>query len=312
MLSAHVPELGALEVLLAVARTGSLNAAAREVGVSQQAISARISSLEAQTGVALVVRTARGSALTPSGVVVAEWAAQVLDSAAQLDAGLASLRQDRRTRLRVSASLTIAEQLLPRWLVLLAAQAQQAGRVEAEVVLHATNSDTVTRRVRDGEADIGFVEGPHAPKGLRSRSVGHDTLRLVVRPDHRWARRHRRVELIELADTRLVTREAGSGTRDTLVVALHAALGPGHPLAEPALALSTTSAVRSAVLAGAGPAVLSGLVVDDDVAAGRLVAVEVAGLDLTRTLRAVWQGGATPPAGASRDLIALAVRTSRR
>lgn len=314
MLSGHVPELSALEVLLAVAGTGSLNTAASQVGVTQQAVSARIASIEAQTGVALVTRTARGSVLTPAGVVVAEWAARVIESATQLDAGLASLRQDRRARLRVSASLTIAEQLLPSWLVALAAEASTVGQVEAEVVLHATNSDTVARQVRDGEADIGFVEGPAAPKGLRSRSVGQDRLLVVVRPDHRWARRRRRVEIGELAATRLVTREAGSGTRDTLTAAVQAALGANYPLAGPVLALSTTSAVRSAVLAGAGPAVLSELVVADDLSAGRLSTVDVAGLSLHRTLRAVWLGGPTPPAGAARDLIALAARrvTSKR
>src|SRR5262249_51631338 len=116
-LSGHVPDLSAIEVLLAVAHHGSLNAAAAEIGVSQQAVSARIRSIEAQTGVLLVRRGPRGSELTSDGVVVAEWAARLLDVAAEFDAGLAALRQDRRQRLRVSASLTIAEQLLPSWLV---------------------------------------------------------------------------------------------------------------------------------------------------------------------------------------------------
>ena len=110
VLSGHVPDLSALEVLLAVAQAGSLNGAAQQARVSQQAVSSRIRAMEAQTGVALVHRSARGSALTADGVVVAEWAARVLEVAAGLDAGIAALRQDRRARLRVSASSTIAEQ----------------------------------------------------------------------------------------------------------------------------------------------------------------------------------------------------------
>jgi molybdate transport repressor ModE-like protein len=112
-LSPHVPDLDALELLLEVARTGSLNRAAQQVGVSQQAASARIRSMEAQTGVPLVHRSARGSRLTAEGTVIAEWAARLLDVAAQMDTGIAALRQDRRSRLRLSASSTIAEQLLP-------------------------------------------------------------------------------------------------------------------------------------------------------------------------------------------------------
>ena len=102
-LSAHVPDLAALEVLLGVARTGSLNGAARQAEVSQQAVSARTRAMDAQTGVALVHRTPRGSSLTADGAVIAEWAARLLDVAAGLDAGIAALRQDRRARLRVSA-----------------------------------------------------------------------------------------------------------------------------------------------------------------------------------------------------------------
>ena len=306
MLSSHLPELAALEVLLAVARTGSLNTAAAQVGVSQQAVSARITSLEAQTGVVLMTRTARGSTLTPAGAVVAEWAAKLLDVAAEVDAGLASLRGDQRRRLRVSASLTIAEQLLPVWLVGLNANAARLGAAGAEVVLEATNSETVAAHVRDGSADVGFVEGPTVPRGVRSRSVGRDRLVIVARPDHRWARRHRAVDAAELAETALVTREVGSGTREALESALRAVLGPRAVFAPPALALSTSSAVRAAVIAGAGPAVLSELAVADDLSAGRLVAVATDGVRLERTLRAIWLGSATPPAGAVRDLVSLA------
>lgn len=310
MLSPHLPDLAAFEVLLAVARTGSLNAAAAQVGVSQQAVSARISSIESQTGVVLVTRTARGSSLTPAGVVVAEWAARLLDVAAEVDAGLASLRHDRRRRLRVSASLTVAEQLLPGWLVALNADAALHGQQSTEITLTATNSETVVAQVRAGKADIGFVEGPLAPRGMRSRSVGRDRLLIVVRPDHAWARRQRPLRALDLARSALVTREEGSGTRSALDSALRAVLGQDVEIAAPALALSTTSAVRAAVIAGAGPAVLSELAVADDVSAGRLKVVATDGLSLERTLRAVWIGGATPPAGAARDLVALAVSRS--
>jgi DNA-binding transcriptional LysR family regulator len=56
-------------------------------------------------------------------------------------------------------------------------------------------------------------------------------------------------------------------------------------------------------MAGAGPAVLSELAVRDDLERGRLAAVPVAGLDLHRTLRAIWQGTRHAPAGAARDLV---------
>lgn len=298
-----MPELGALEVLLAIAQRGSLNAAARDLGVTQQAVSARIASLESQTGVQLVTRSRFGSTLTQSGVVVTEWAARLLDVAAEVDAGLGALRQDRKTHLRVCASLTIAEHLLPGWLVSMREAAARAGDEPVDVVFTAANSDAVIDQVRDGQADVGFVEGPKAPRGIHSRIVGHDALALVVRRDHPWARRQSPVTAAELAATPLVTREDGSGTREALVAALEVTLGRGFANAAPVLQLSTTSAVRAAVNAGAGPAVLSELALADDLATNRLRRVALVGVDLHRDLRAVWVGPRQPPAGAVRSLI---------
>ncbi len=107
-MSPRMPDLAALEVFLAVAHTGSLNAAAKQIGVSQQAVSARLATMESQTGIRLITRTPHGSALTEAGATVAAWADRLVTVAAELDAGLATLRHDRKTLLRISASLTIA------------------------------------------------------------------------------------------------------------------------------------------------------------------------------------------------------------
>ncbi|MEU9156217.1 LysR family transcriptional regulator [Streptomyces sp. NPDC048417] len=302
MLSTHIPDLAALELLLGVAREGSLNSVARKAGVSQQAVSARIRAMEAQTGVTLVHRTPRGSSLTVEGVMVAEWAARLLEVAAEMDAGITALRAGQRARLRVSASSTISELLLPGWLASFRAETPQ-GRHAPEIVLTYANSAMVITHVTEGIADIGFTEGPHEPAGLHGRTVGHDRLTVVVAPGHPWACA-RPVSAAELAGTPLVSRESGSGTRDTFAAALTAVLGPGAPQAPAALSLSTTAAIRSAALAGAAPAVISELAVADDLASGRLVAVQTPELDLRRTLRAVWDGATAPPSGAARDLIA--------
>lgn len=303
-LSARMPELGALEVLLAIARTGTLSAAGRELGLTQQAISARVASLEAHTGVRLVTRTTRGSTLTPAGVVAAEWADQLLDVAQRVDAGFAALRNESRTRIKLVASLTVAEQLMPRWLVSLQASAAQRGENPPEVILTAMNSDHAIAAVRDSEADLGFIESPGVPRGLRSRVVGTDELVVVVPPSHKWARAAAPISAAELAGTPLVSREHGSGTRDSLDAALRRSLGPSASQVPPAIELSSATAMRAAVLAGAGPAVMSRLAVADDVSVGRLSQIGVAGLDLRRSLRAIWAGSRTPPAGMVRDLLA--------
>ncbi|MEO3767532.1 LysR family transcriptional regulator [Streptomyces sp. B5E4] len=294
-LARRVPDLAALELLLAVARLGSLGRAARALGVSQPAASARIRSMERQLGVALVHRSPAGSRLTEAGGVVTEWARRVVEAAEAFDAGAAALRGRRDSRLRVAASLTVAEYLLPGWLVAL-----RAARPETAVSLQAGNSVAVASQVRSGAADLGFVEGSGVPSGLDGAVIGHDRLLVVVAPSHPWARRRRGLGPAELAGAALVLREQGSGTRQVL----DEALAPYGGLGEPLLELASTTAVKSAAVTGAGPAVLSELAVAEEVATRRLVAVEVTGLTLTRALRAVWPSGQSPT-GPARDLLSL-------
>ena len=296
-----MPELSALELLSAIAKTGSLNAASREVGISQQAVSARLTSIESQIGVRVVTRTTRGTQLTAAGEVVVEWAEQVLDVAQRVDTGLASLRAERRSRLKVVASQTVAEQLLPRWLVSFQAAAARHGATAPEVSFNATDSEGAIAAVREGQAELGFIEIRGTLHELRSRVIGHDELIVVVAPDHKWARRSAPITVAQLRQTPLVSRE--SGWRLLLGAEEPDADGEQPGTAAHPLEFGSAAAVRAAVLAGAGPAVMSRLAVSDDLIHGRLQAVPVANLDLRRDLRAIWMGARTPPAGAARDLL---------
>ena len=302
-LSPRMPDLASFEIFAAIAETGSLGRAARELGLTQQAISRRLASMEAQIGVTLAVRTTRGSQLTPAGMIVADWAARLLEVAHEIDAGLGSLRKEGRERIRVSASQTISEQLMPHWLLSLQAEAARRGDTPPQVILTATNSDHAIASVRDGGADLGFVENPGTPKGLGTCVVGGDELVIVVPPGHKWAKRSRVVTAREIAETPLVAREPHSGIRDSLAAALRQVLGDDMQQAPPVLELTSAAAMKAAVLAGAGPAAMSKLAVADDLAVGRLHAITIPELDLRRKFRAIWVGGRNPPAGAIRDLL---------
>jgi DNA-binding transcriptional LysR family regulator len=130
---------------------------------------------------------------------------------------------------------------------------------------------------------------------------------VVVPPGHPWTRKE--VEPDELAATPLVTLEPGAGPRQAFERAVSAMAPPRR--ARPLLELSATAAVRSAVLAGTAPGVLSDLAVRDDLMAGRLHRVPVRGLDLTRELRVVRPDGPAPdgPAG---HLLRIAGREAAR
>jgi DNA-binding transcriptional LysR family regulator len=303
-----VHDLGALRALREVGRQASIAAAATVLGVSQQALSARMRTLERAMNVTLLARTPAGSHLTEQGRLIVGWAEDVLDAADRLEAGLRSIRSGVSHRLSIAASQTIAEHLVPHWLVELRGSEQAAGCAPTVVELTVANSTGVIELVRGGKAGLGFIETPHLPADLVTADLRGDEMLVVAAPGHAWARRRRPLPLAEVAATPLVMREAGSGTRDTLTDHLAAQ----HPplTARIAMELGTSAAVRSAIAAGVGPGVLSRLAVRDDLVLGRLIPVEVAGPPLTRQLTAVWRPDHDPLPPEGRRL--LAVATSRR
>ncbi|MFG1854411.1 LysR family transcriptional regulator [Actinomadura geliboluensis] len=297
------PDIESLRLLVLVAERGSLTAAAGELRISQPSASKRLSRLERRLGVRLVDRTRRGSSLTPAGTAVTGWAQRVLDALAALGAGVEALRREHTGNLTVAASLTVAEHLLPAWIGEL-----RRADPDLHVGMRVTNSAHVCELARQGEADIGFIESPGRPAGLRSRTVARDRLVLVAPPGHRWTRRTRPVPAAEVAATPLISREAGSGTRQA---ARQAMAAQGLDLVPPLLEFGSSTAVRNAVVAGAGPALISDLVVGADLASGALAEIPIDGVALERSLRAVWRTGTTP-SGPAAALLAHARRAPAR
>jgi DNA-binding transcriptional LysR family regulator len=284
-----------LRMVEAVARTGSLTAAARALGVTQQAVSQKMRALERRWSLAMFERSARGTALTAHGALVAEWAGGLLSQVEAFDSAVRALGTSTAAHVRIGASLTVAEHLVPGWLVTYA-QEPSAARVE----LTAVNSAAVIARVAAGTDDLGFIETPDIPRDLAHATVGTDEVVVVVSPRHPWAKRSR-VTARELAATSLVEREEGSGTRLTVERAIAAVVGEGV-LAEPAAELSTTAAIRATIMGGAGVGALSERAVRDDIAAGRLVRVVTEADPMSRPLTAIWRRQTRLPSGASRLL----------
>ena len=285
-LPASFPELASLDLFVSVIELGSVSRAAEAHGIAQPSASSRIKHLERQLGFTLLDRGPGGSTPTDAGVVVAGWADTILRAAHELDIGLSAFRAEQTGRLRITASFTIAEYLLPQWL-----DRFSRDHPRDSVALEVANSTTVIDRVHHGAADLGFIETPSALTGLEQRTVAHDELVTVVAPSHPWAARGV-IPIEALAATPLVMREAGSGTREALERALR-----DHGLGAPSavLELGSTSAVRAAVVHGNAPTVISRLAVAAEVDAGQLVEIEVDDLSIGRDLRAVWPAGGTLP-----------------
>jgi DNA-binding transcriptional LysR family regulator len=310
VLNSRTPDLAALQMLVTVQELGSFSAAGAALALTQQAVSSRMRALEEQIGTPLLVRSSAGSTLTAAGALLAGWADEVLAAAERLNAGISSMRGENLRQLQVAASQTIAEHLVPQWLVTLRSLQGSAGVIPTVVELSVTNSAGVVSLVRAGKVSLGFIESPNLPSGLSHTTVGYDALSVVVTPTHRWAHRRKPLTADELAGTPLVTREVGSGTREALETSLKSQ-APNLTMVAPVLELSTSAAVRSAISAGIAPGVLSTLAVRDDLRLGRLVIVSTPHLDLRRPLTAIWRKNTAALTAPARALMSIASGNAR-
>ncbi|GAA1362287.1 LysR family transcriptional regulator [Arthrobacter rhombi] len=289
------PDLHALELLVAVVDAGSVGAGARSLGMAQSNASRLVSRLETTAGAPLLQRGPRGSVPTDKGVELAAAARTLLEQSRQFLAMLGEGRASGPVEVRVGASQTVAEVLMPAWLAELRRRLP-----EVRVQLQVLNSSQVITKVHQGELQLGFVETPQLQVGISAAVVQEDELAVAVGPGHPWANLRGRLSLRELAATPLVVRERGSGTREALEQLL-----AGREAAEPALVLQGNAAVRIAVASGAGPAVLSELALREQLAAGSLLRVPLEVEVPKRPLTAVWLGPQRL-AGAMAELVAIA------
>lgn len=252
-----------LRIFVAVAERQHVTRAAEALNLAQSAASAAIAALETRHGTRLFHRVGRGIELTEAGRIFLDEAKAVLARAEAAELTLAELGGLKRGTLAVQASQTIASYWLPRHLV-----AFRRAFPEIEIRLGVGNTAEAATAVREGAAELGFVEGAVDDPALSSVTVARDQLELVVGPGHHWATLDR-LDPRNLTQTEWVMREPGSGTRSVFEAALER-FGLAPRLLKVALELPSNEAVRGAVEAGMGAAVISASVVASSLEAGLL------------------------------------------
>lgn len=260
-----------LRAFLTVARAGTITRAAAELHRTQPAVTAAIKRLEESFGEPLFVRGSRGVSLTPLGERLlphAQALERVLYGVSQLAGEAANLTN---ARLRLAASTTIALYWLPQRLA-----AFCEAHPSAHVVVHTRNSREAIAELIASEVDVALVESPASswagsePELISATVVHHDELVLVVATDHELASSGS-VKPEQLDGLTFVGRETGSGTRDVL----ESALAGVNARPRVRLELGEPEAVKRAVRAGLGAAVLSVVAVAAEVERGDLVALSI-------------------------------------
>jgi DNA-binding transcriptional LysR family regulator len=258
-----------LRVFVAVAEREHVTRAAADLNLTQSATSAAVAALEARYATKLFNRIGRRIELTQAGRLFLVEARAVLARAAAAETVLAELAGLKRGSLALAASQTVGNYWLPP--LMCRYRAEYPG---IALGLTIGNTETVVAAVRDGIADLGFVEGPVDDPALSVTPVADDELVLVVSAALPRPKR-RAVAAADLKAMRWVSREPGSATRALFEDAM-ARAGLRMSELDVILELPSNEAVRAAVEDGAGAAILSKLVVAALLDAGSLVALDLA------------------------------------
>ncbi|MGD9893080.1 MAG: LysR substrate-binding domain-containing protein [Dehalococcoidia bacterium] len=269
-------DLTQLRALVAVARLGSFSEAAAALRLTQPGVSRQVQKVERALGVPLFVRRRDGVTMTVAGQQVVAYAAAVLARYEQLLQELGTQPASLVGELRIVASTTPGEFIVPD---LVAAFGARYPSVRSHVTI--TDTAAVVAALRQGPADVGFAGARLPARGLRYEAIAEDEVVLAVPTNHPLAAQET-VALAELTGARFVEREGGSGTLLSLhrALAVHGLRLPSHQVV---MQLSTTQAVLSAVAGGHGLGWVSSLAL-----AGRhrerVAAVRLADLPLRRPL----------------------------
>jgi DNA-binding transcriptional LysR family regulator len=255
-------QLAQLRTLEVIARHGSFSRAARELHLTQPAVSMQVRQLERGLGLPLLERVGKRAFPTRAGEVLLAHAARAFR---ELETGVAHVQQLRGVvagRVRLGTSASISVYLLP-----LALRKFRARFPDIDLVVVTGLAPDITRGVVANELDVGLVSLPVRDRQLAVTPFYRDRLVAIAPPERPWRRRGP-ARATELAAAPLILFDQGSTVRRMIDAWFHRA----RLVPRPAMELGNTEAMKRFVEAGMGLSITSEFSVKADVAAGRLVA----------------------------------------
>jgi DNA-binding transcriptional LysR family regulator len=272
-----------------VAQCSKISTAAKQLHLSQPAVTAHLRRLEEIIGKPLISRSTRGVKLTAQGHALQKLAAEVQNALSRIEASF-HREQKLGGQLQFGASLTIASQVIP---VFLAEFCRIYPGVTVE--LRVDNTEAVLDSVREGIYPFGLVEGNSRAAGLRLEQFVEDEVILVAGTNPAFRSYQRMVtsvtSLQDLYKIPLIWRESGSGTRAVVESTLRK-LGIQTKRLAYQYVMADIEAIKTAVVLCLGLTLLSRWSVREELALGKLRAVQVANLLVRRGFYWVLPSGA--------------------
>ncbi|HLI03499.1 MAG TPA: LysR family transcriptional regulator [Terracidiphilus sp.] len=279
-----------LKVFRTVATQLNFSRSAKELLLSQPAVTQQIKALEEECGTPLFSRNGGRIALTAAGRALLPYAERLKAIADEALAAVAGASGKQGGVLAIGASQTIGQYLLPN---LVAGFLREHPRIA--ITARSGNTDAMLEALAADRIQLALIEGPPLRRGIRVEPFMEDHLVLVVPADHEWA--DREIDVARLADTPLLMREFGSGSRRVVENALLRA-GLRKKDLRPTMELDSTEGLLSAVEAGLGAAFVSRWAVRNQLALGTLRLARVRGLRLARMFSIAYPAGPEPAGNA--------------
>jgi len=260
-----------MRVFATVARHLSFTRAARELHLTQPAVSQQVKLLEAGIGLPLFEHIGRKVHLTPAGAELLRYANQAIDLMRAAGEALAAMRGLKRGVLQLGAVST-AKYFAPSLLA-----AFTPAYPEVTIKFSVGNREEIIKQLAANEIDLVIMGRPPRELDTIAEPFAKHPLVIIAAPDHALARK-RRIRLKQLGAENFLIREEGSGTRASLE---HVFRDRGATY-RASMEVSSNETIKQAVMAGMGISFISMHTVGLELVARKLVVLDVVGLPIVR------------------------------
>lgn len=266
-----------LESFILVAEKKNFTRAAKQLFMTQPAISFQIKSLEEQLGIQLFERLDKAVGLTDAGRMILPEAKKIQASYEKIRDSISELKGLKRGHLIIGASTIPGEYLMPHII----------GKFknlhpQIDVVLHIASTSKVVEMLLNREIHLGTIGAPVKNQSITSSPLTEDQLILITSPQHPLASKES-VAAEELTQHSFIMREKGSGTRMIIENRLQKK-GIAPESLRLAMELGSTRAIITAVEAGLGISLVSRWAADEALKLGLLKEIRVEDMEFTRSL----------------------------
>lgn len=262
-----------LSVFVEVAKKRNFTRAAEALHMSQPAVSQYISSLENDLDVELIERNNKTVQLNKAGEIVLQYAEEILHNYERMELLVADLKHEPSGHLKIGASFTIGEYVLPR---VLATLQQNYPLIIPEVTIG--NTEKIGRRLLRHDIDVGLIEGEYPHKQIEVTTFATDEM-YIYGGNGSLLTEKENITKTDLEEETWIIREEGSGTRKMV----EQFLSTSNVKPKQVLTFGSTQIIKETIESKIGVSLLSEWTITKELKLGTVKKIQVPGTPLKRS-----------------------------